>query len=308
MPSQLSPEEQRQLLEDRGIIFPQEQHEKDANKIQEIGYYRLKDLARPFSKVINGKIIYDNLKFSKLLVRYYEDKNLRIYVLHAIEDIEVNISNNVSTLLGNNHGPFGYLDFSRWADKKSMSKFKIEEKQYYFKKSLLKQTRRSNLVDIKVSSNKKDGFPTVWLMMNLMTLGKTVHIIKDMSENNRKKIAKNYNCRAIDFLSWIECINLVRNVCAHNSNLVDYKLETKPKLPREYKDYIYRTKGGYSNSLALILFIIKSLMNYVNPKYKFGNIFDTTRKLSLDNDLEAKKLGFSDCNAIKVLKTKKDFD
>ena len=71
----LNPEEQRSLLEHRGIKFPEDRHEIDANKIQEIGYYKLKEFAYSFAKrKQNGKlalsddkeIIYEQLTFKKL--------------------------------------------------------------------------------------------------------------------------------------------------------------------------------------------------------------------------------------------------
>lgn len=54
---------------------------------------------------------YSNITFDDIVKRYYQDKNLRINLLHAIEKIEVSIKRNVSYILGSRYGAFGYLDF-----------------------------------------------------------------------------------------------------------------------------------------------------------------------------------------------------
>lgn len=324
MPEYLSPEQQRQLFENRGIGFPPNNHFEDANKIQEIGYYRLKELVKPFNisqdnDVKYGRIIYKDgkrqyisLRFKQLIDRYYYDKNLRIFVLHAIEDIEVNLANKVSSLLGNKYGPFGYLNFKLWIDR-NIPKFEVEKKQFYFKKDLLKKTKRSAIEDLKGKRNKNsEGFPTVWLMVNLLTLGNMVHLINDMSINNQKIIANKYKCSIEELKNWMECLNLIRNICAHNSNLVDVRLKTKPIPPECFKKCITVYKQHYSNSLAIILFIIKYLMINVNPKYQFGNIYDTVNKLILsddktDNQIIAKQLGFINVKSIKKIKQKDHF-
>lgn len=148
-PEKLTPEEQRSRFERRGIYFPTRDHERDANKIQEIGYYKLKEFAYPFSTTdTSGEISYHGLKFNRLLVRYYQDKNFRIFMLHGIEDIEVRLNSVVAYRLGYKYGGFGYLDFKNWVDR-NRPRFEIEKEQFYFKKGLLSKVKRSSLPDIK---------------------------------------------------------------------------------------------------------------------------------------------------------------
>ena len=54
--------------------------------IQHINYYKLKDFATPFANYDdNGELYYNNLLFFDILKRYYQDKNLRYFMMHAIE-------------------------------------------------------------------------------------------------------------------------------------------------------------------------------------------------------------------------------
>ncbi|ESS02030.1 Abi family protein [Limosilactobacillus fermentum] len=311
----LNPEEQRSLLEHRGIKFPEDRHEIDANKIQEIGYYKLKEFAYSFAKrKQNGKlalsddkeIIYEQLTFKKLLVRYYMDKNLRIFILHAIEDIEVYLNNIVATQLGLKYGAFGYLEYKNWCDR-SIPKFEIEKKQFYFKKDLLTKIKRSNLPDIKLEWNQNtDGFPSVWVMTDCLTFGDTINLVKIMSLNNKKVLASKFNCTPTELISWLSCMNFIRNACVHNSDLIDIKIRTKPTPPARYTNCLYSVKGGYSNKIAAAVLITKFMMESVNSRYKFGNIYDSLYKL-IDGDEElAHSLGFSEIDSIKCL-TKRSF-
>lgn len=304
MPSKdfLSPEEQRALLENRGISFSKS-CEIDAAKIQEIGYYKLKEFAYPFS--ISDDVDepqYRGLDFQSLLVRYYQDKNLRIFILHAVEDIEVHLGNSVATILGKKYGAFGYLNFSNWCDR-GIKRFQVEEKQFYFKKDLLKAVKKSRNHYVNVSANKNDeGFPTVWLLSNVLMFGNIINLISIMSLNNKRALAKIYGCTPDELMSWLRCLLFVRNTCAHNSNLIDLNLRTQPMVPRRYKSKILETESGYSNGLAIVLLIIKSLMNTVNSKYKFGNIYDSLYKIIDHEGTRATSIGFASVRSINVFK------
>lgn len=303
MSKNLSSMELRDLLERRGIVFPKETKKRDANKIQEIGYYKLKSFAYPFSHYdANHNLLYENLTFKNLLLRYYQDKNLRIFIFHALEDIEVYLNNVIADALGK-YGPFGYLEFKNWCDR-SISKFKTEKNQFEFKKNLKKKMKRSNLPDLDNLDNKdEDGFPSVWLMTDCLTFGDSVHLFYAMSPSNKRKVAGKFDCTKDELESWLKCLNFVRNQCVHNENLLDLKLTTKPKIPDLYRDsYALKNQKIVNDRIASIVFIIKFLISQVNEKYKFGNIADSLYKIIGNDDNKATALGFKNSNAIECLK------
>ena len=90
-PIALSWQEQLDLFKSRGMKVT----DNDVDKIKNISYYRLKEFARPLSTISKKdgvtSISYNGVEFKEVLTRYYQDKNLRIYLLHAIEKIEVSI-------------------------------------------------------------------------------------------------------------------------------------------------------------------------------------------------------------------------
>lgn len=298
-PVALSWEEQINLLKERGLIV--EAH--DVIKIQHISYYRLKEFAQPFAKEDNGCVKYENITFHEVLGRYYQDKNLRIFLLHALEKIEVSLKTRISNLLGLKYGAFGYLNFQLWVNRDKSSKFTVEAEQFRIKKNLLKVVKRSQLRELKKQSNlDSDGFPSVWLGIDLLMLGDIVKVVELMNPGLQKKLAKCYDCTSEELLSWLGCLNLIRNICEHNSNLVDINLKTKPKV-RSYwlkilNEVTTIAKDGSiikkpSSKLAVVIMIVVELVIKINSKYQWDDIQRVIKNLCRDNDERAKLLGFS---------------
>lgn len=88
-PVALSWEEQLKLFKDRGMKV----RETDIDKLKNISYYQLKEFARPLATMTNNQdqleISYNGIEFREVLTCYYQDKNLRINLLHAIEKADV---------------------------------------------------------------------------------------------------------------------------------------------------------------------------------------------------------------------------
>lgn len=71
-----------------------------------------------------------------------------------------------------------------------MDKYKIKSEELSFLSQLQHQVKKSNYLDIQrfEKKNQTNVFPTVWLMVNTLTFGQSVHMLKLMSPDRRKKI------------------------------------------------------------------------------------------------------------------------
>lgn len=98
---------------------------------------------------VNHTVNYEGLNFSLVLKRYYQDKNLRLNWLHAIEQIEVALKTKLAYILGKFYGDYGYLNFYRWSNRSKFTNFVIEKRQYYFKEQLLRTVNKLNVPYIK---------------------------------------------------------------------------------------------------------------------------------------------------------------
>lgn len=307
-PQQLDFEKQLKRLSEYGIKCTNDNHDIHIETLKSIGYYDLKRFAFPFNIAKHkGKANFKNISFDQLVTRYYQDKNLRIYILHAIECIEVYLENSFAYILGKEYGPFGYLNFSSWCDRKNNERFYIEEQQYFFKKNLLKKMKYASNPSTTNQKNLRDGFPTVWLMVNTLTLGQLKKYIELASPQNRKNLAFFFKVNNVTLESWIDCLVLVRNICCHNSDLIDIKLKTHPKVPKKYTEELYKDSNNrYSDRIGIVIFIIVSMMNYINPKYDFGNIYRSFKAIFKKNNKLANQLGFSNYNSINALPRTRD--
>jgi abortive infection bacteriophage resistance protein len=303
-PIPLSWESQIDKYKQRGMIID----DNDVEKLKNISYYRLKEFAAPLANYSDGEISYTGIQFKEVLARYYKDKNLRIFLLHAIEKIEVSIKTRISYILGSGYGAFGYLNFAQWSNKDKHTRFDIEKIQFRIKRNLLKTVKKSQLSELKMKQNHdEDGFPTVWLAIDLLMFGDMVSILEIMSENNIRRVANYYDCTPAELISWMKCLNFVRNVCAHNSNIIDIQITTKPKTRKEWNNLIFMNKEVHkenefykpTNKLAIVLIIIVTLVNQINSKYKWNDIQRSVNSLCKSRDDRARLLGFKNFQSAK---------
>lgn len=298
-PKALSSEELLDLFRSRGMQVD----DRDIDKINHINYYKLKEFAHPLSthNKINGvvQISYEGVSFQDVLRRYYQDKNLRIYLIHAIEKVEVSIKTTLSHEMGLRYGAFGYLEYSKWVHREKYTRFQIEGKQYNLKKNILKSVSQNKSAEfVKPENINADGFPTIWLAIEAMSFGDMKIMLDMMSDSLLRSIAAVYQAEPEEFLSWVKCLHFIRNICAHNSNLIDVKLKTKPKFRKDWIPYLYFIKSKKNgmqtptNRLAAVICIVVYIVKRINPKYKWGNIQRSIQSLCNNSEQMAQLLGF----------------
>lgn len=62
----------------------------------------------------------------------------------------------------------------------------------------------------------------MWALFNVFNFGEIRTFYKVLNESNRVKIAKCYKINPSDLDAYLSLINVIRNVCAHNSRLYNY--------------------------------------------------------------------------------------
>lgn len=306
-PKHLNLQQQIDLLIDRGMIVSNKQ--MAISKLENIGYYKLKEFAFPISTVSKNEndemiIRYDGVKFDSVITRYYQDKNLRLGLLHAIEKIEVSLKTKISFVLGEAYGAFGYLNFSNWCNRNEYCKHYLRDQENKFKRELIKKTKLSHSPELFNKQNfTKNDMPSIWLMTDVLMFGDIINLLKLMSKKNIQRIANFYNCSDSELISWLKCVNFVRNICAHNSNILDIKLKTAPKIHVNWKQDIYQfDDGNYSNRLAIVIFIIHYFISHINNKYHFSKISKAIEKIVGNDEQLIQQLGFTNKKAIEKLK------
>lgn len=303
--------ELKEIFIQRGMVVDSD----NANiAIKNIGYYKLKEYARPFM----DEDSYHGLLFSSVLKRYFFDKNLRIHLLHIIEMIELAFKNSLAEFLGDEYGPFGYLDFLTWSDQETYTTEYIIEKQVFIKRAILKGISSKNQysnpeyfdeknliskghIYNKESTSNHDSLPTVWLALDLLSFGQLHHLYKLLPLEGKTKIADSFNCGSQELNSWIGSMVLVRNVCAHSSNLIDIEFQTLPRIKRNWETYLQiqtndNGKKIITKKLASVIIPIVYLAHRIDEDYGFGDIYKDIRSaikpVRKNGDNQAQSLGF----------------
>lgn len=310
------------IFESRGMsIDVDDKHAESA--IKNIGYYKLKEYATPF--MVDGD--YSKLRLSAVIRRYYYDKNLRMHLLHTSEIIELAFKNRMSEVLGDYGEEFGYLNFTSWADIDEYTIEHIIDNQTYCKNEIKKNAKKSNKVDLTDDQNmislgnklnnpdaskaeRTSKFPTVWLALDLLSFGQAYNMYKIMKPELKERVSDTFNCSQGQLDSWLGTIVLLRNMSAHNNNLVDIQLKTKPKVLESWQEimYSYTDEKGkliYGNKLASALLPILYLTRQVDKEYGFGELSTDCSKLTnavRDNGTnQAQALGFISKNKMKKM-------
>lgn len=294
-------EEQIDLLIDRGMYV--EDRKRAANILQDIGYYKLKDFTYPFASISDTydkklKIRYSNISFNEVIFRYNQDKDFRLSLLHSIEDIEVSIKTQIAHTLSARYGAMGYLNFSSWSNREVYNKktIKLIEKQFkYTLHNSVKRVKKSEFEHYKIEGE----FPTVWVMVDIISFGEVIKLLDCMSTANLKEISNHYRCTKNELVTWMNLIKIVRNICAHNKNGIDLKINTMPIVREEWKDFMFLFKNNApTNRVALVIYIVIYLAHEINPNSSFDNICNPIKKLINDSDHIARRYGFKNAQSI----------
>lgn len=138
------------------------------------------------------------------------------------------------------------------------------------------------------------------MLVEVLTFGEVLYLFGIMSIENQKNLANDFNCQINEFVSWLKSLNFIRNQCAHNSNIINIKLKTKPSLRSEWKELLAIDKNNQSSGrLADIIIPMVFLTIIINKKYIFNDLQRAINKLVENNDERAIMLGFKDVQASK---------
>lgn len=323
----LSYDEQLQLFKDRGMDgianFSSSHHSDQNRSIRTIGYYKLKQYTYPFWNQDSNK--YSHITYDQVIKRYYQDQQLKQCLFQAIGDIEASINSSIAYVLGKKD-PWSYTDFDSWCQKSgynrflksrirytsnglayNVDKYVLKKEELIFLQRVISKVKRSSLRDIsKFEESSSNVYPSVWLMINTLTFGESIYLFKLMSKKNRKKVADMYHKRVNDMISWLELLNLIRNICCHNGDLVDISLKTMPKIPTKYHKYLKIENGNLPHKAGIVICIVLELMYEINPKYQVKKeIMPYIQKLCKLNpqykDKAAESIGFRNYESIEKL-------
>lgn len=232
------------LRNSHGLIIPDAQQ---ANAIlQSVNYYRLSAYGIGLMDKQTGKF-HEGVTIDEIFALYQFDCRLRNIISPVIEYIEIQMRSQISQLIAMKYGAEGHLDknnFHSW-----YSKIKNKDMHDVFVDQLNAEINKQKRKPFVLHHNSKYGghFP-IWVAVELLTLGSLSTLYSIMKPEDQKIIAKFFSTNAEYMKSWFAALVELRNICAHYNRIYNMPLDSMPKLPKCYSQYV--TNRVFSDLLA----------------------------------------------------------
>ena len=217
--------EQISILMNRGLLVDSESFAQQL--FSSISYFRLASYWKPFEVDLKSHILAKGLSLNEVLSLYIFDRELRSVIFAAIQDIEIALRTRIIHYFSMEHGAFWFMDASLFSDSEIFNKC-------FF--SLQNEVGRSKEDFILEHFEKYDSpsMPPVWKTMEVASFGTLSKLFCNMADVSVKKsVAKSFGLPQYKYLeSWIRCITVLRNCCAHHARIWNRRFPWKPQLPK----------------------------------------------------------------------------
>lgn len=228
----LSYEDQLALLVDKGMKVTDAKRATEC--LERIGYYRLKPYWLPFENE-NGNFHVD-AEFHHVVDLYVFDKRLRLTLLDAIERIEVAIRVDLAHCIGI-RDVWGHR-LEQHLDQQRAGRFDARAKMTNHAHWLLRADESENSSkEPWVKDYRAEYLPPLplWMAVELWDFGTVSRLLQMAHPNDRHKIAKKYMVLPDTLISWVRCLNYVRNACAHHARVWNKPLVDQPMIPKTWE-------------------------------------------------------------------------
>lgn len=304
--------EQLEILHSRDLTLTQYQ----SNKLYLMtnNYYSIiNGYSRYFWKSTNK--YYPNTNFDDISTLYFLDREIKFAFLKATLEAEKHLKSITAYTLTEKYrdDPLGYLSESFYTynvnDKRQFKDVAFLTKR--FKKIISKHTRLPGNNPIKNHKNNHDGVP-FWVMVEYLTFGELKLVIKYLPSIQNKIAKRHYSFISEKLqitahftgrvlLSFIENIFEIRNICAHDSRLLDFKCRNNllyfPPLHDRYNIPSNAPKSDvYNTFLTLQCFLSKTqyaiLHNTLLKRMNYLDNYLSKRNNSVQTNFILQTLGF----------------
>ena len=243
--------EQMQLMKSRGLIITDE--DECLEFLRSVNYYWSSAYLLPFKQKDDSYT--PGTTFKKFYRIYKFDRKLRSLIFSVIEEIELHLRAQFAYHSAHAHGATAYLCNEHYNSRHDHDKF-------------------LKVINVAISNNKNTSvvlhhnsvyggvFP-IWVIIDFFSIGNLSHFYADWLIPDKKQVARDLFSTTYPFVdSWMKCITVLRNRCAHYSRLY-YSSFTD--LPRIHSALQYECSGRVYDQLLMLkfLYIYKEKWNVV---------------------------------------------
>lgn len=239
----LTTERQIDILRERGLLI--DDVEQAIQILDAISYFRLAGYWRHFEVDRATHQFRKNSRFADAVTLYSFDKELRALLFTAIQTIEISVRTKIIKHFAFEFGAFWFMD-ETLAVNKTRFKANLEV--------IRKEVARSHDDFIAEHFRKysEPDLPPVWKTLEVISMGTLSKLYSNFSGAAAKHtVAREFGLNHHKFLrSWLECLAVLRNCCAHHSRLSNRVFPVKPKMPERMpntwiSDFSFREQTLY---------------------------------------------------------------
>ena len=266
--------EQIEILKERGCIMGDENYVSQV--LERINYYRLTAFFLPY---ITSKGNYKKgTTFNKVYRNYLFDAELRFLLFPLIEEIELTLRTQLAYYHAHKYGALGYMDCNNYNNQHNHGEFveKINK--------LIERNKNQPFVNHHIENYERQ-FP-IWVIIELFTTNDLSIFFSDMDISDQKSVAINqFGANYKNLSTWLHCLTIFRNYCAHYSRLYYTLFSATPKTPK-----------GFSYTLWKQTFDYILVLKFLSPRPELWghNLVEPLKKLiySYSDSIELSHIGF----------------
>ena len=250
-----------------------------------ISYFRLAGYWRNFEADHATHRFRDGCRFADIITLYSFDKQLRALLFTAIQTIEVAVRTKIIKHFALEFGAFWFMEENhatnetRFAANLAVIRKEVERSHDDF---ITEHFRKYNEPDL----------PPVWKTLEVISMGTLSKLYSNFSDATAKHaVAREFGLNHHKFLrSWLECLAVLRNCCAHHSRLSNRVFPVKPKMPERMPntwiaDFSFREQTLYPQLCCVVYWL-----NSITPENTF--IADFKQLLIKHPSVQTRLLGF----------------
>ena len=286
--------QQMNLLENRGLVIKNKA--ETANYLLSNNYYNIingygKYFTQGNDKYVNGTL------FEEISQLYLFDKKIKQALLEAILTSESHLKAIFAYRFAEAYKnmPYPYLNVSCYDSNKILSVAETISKL----SKIVNKYQKINGSSICNSIKKHNNVP-IWILVNYIDFGELRHMISSCNTNLQNMVSKDMNNFILQhiekpglfspetMMSFIANMNDIRNICAHNNRLLDYRCRRDSKYWKPLHDKYDIAPDDERNSVYSVFLSLQCFLS----KEEYARLHNTVKKhmiIHLQNNIHSIK-------------------
>lgn len=249
----ITTEQQIDILKERGLLV--DDVEQAINTLDSISYFRLAGYWRYFEIDHTTHQFKDGCRFADIIELYSFDKQLRALLFTAVQTIEVTIRTKIIKHFAPEFGAFWFMD-----ERHATNEMRFATNLAVVRKEV--ERSHDDFITEHFRKYSEPDLPPVWKTLEVISMGTLSKLYSNFSDAQAKHaVAREFGLNHHKFLrSWLECLAVLRNCCAHHSRLSNRVFPVKPMMPKHMPniwitDFSFREQTLYPQLCCVVYWL-----------------------------------------------------